>query len=73
MQEMQDTRVRYLGWEDSLEKSMATTSSILAWRIPMDKGAWQATIRRVTQSWTLLKQLSTHEHMRLLGWEPTPV
>ena len=32
--EMQDTWVRYLGWEDTLEKGMATLSSILAWRIP---------------------------------------
>ena len=31
---MQETRVRSLGWEDSLEKEMATHSSILAWRIP---------------------------------------
>ena len=31
---MQDTRVRSLGWEDPLEKEMATHSSILAWRIP---------------------------------------
>ena len=31
---MQETWVRYLGWEDSLEKEMATHSSILAWRIP---------------------------------------
>ena len=31
---MQDTLVRYLGWEDSLEKGKATHSSILAWRIP---------------------------------------
>ena len=30
----QDTLVRYLGWEDSLEKGKATHSSILAWRIP---------------------------------------
>ena len=29
-------------WEDSLEKEMATYSSILAWKIPMDRGAWQA-------------------------------
>ena len=35
--------VRPLGWEDSLEESMATHSSILAWRIPMDSGAWWAT------------------------------
>ena len=31
---MQETRVRPLGWEDPLEKEMATHSSILAWRIP---------------------------------------
>ena len=31
---MQETRVRFLGWEDPLEKEMATRSSILAWRIP---------------------------------------
>ena len=31
------------GLERPLEKGMATLSSILAWRIPMDRGAWQAT------------------------------
>ena len=31
---MRETRLRYLGWEDPLEKEMATHSSILAWRIP---------------------------------------
>ena len=41
---MQETWVRSLGWEDPLEKGMATHSSILAWRIPMDKGAWRATV-----------------------------
>ena len=34
------TRVQSLGWEDPLEEGMATHSSILAWRIPMDRGAW---------------------------------
>ena len=34
---MQETRVQSLGWEDPLEKGMATHSSILAWRIPMDR------------------------------------
>ena len=37
---MQETWVRPLGWEDPLEDGMATHSSILAWRIPMDRGAW---------------------------------
>ena len=31
---MQETQVQFLGWEDPLEKGMATYSSILAWRIP---------------------------------------
>ena len=44
---MQDTWVRSLGWEDPLEEEMATHSSILAWRIPMDRGAWQAIVHGV--------------------------
>ena len=51
---MWETWVRLLGWEDFLEKNIATHSSILAWRIPMDRGAWQATAHRVTKSWTQL-------------------
>ena len=38
---------------------MATASSILAWRIPMDRGAWQARVHKVAKSQTLLKWLST--------------
>ena len=34
---MQETQIRYLDWEDPLEKEMATHSSILAWRIPWTK------------------------------------
>ena len=33
-----------LGWEDPLEEGMATYSSILAWRIPIVRGAWKATV-----------------------------
>ena len=40
---MRETWVQSLGQEDPLEKGMATHSSILAWRIPMDRGAWRAT------------------------------
>ena len=36
---MQETWIQYLGQEDPLEKEMATPSSILAWRIPIDRGA----------------------------------
>ena len=36
--------------ERSLEEGMATHSSILAWRIPIDGGAWTARVHRVTQN-----------------------
>ena len=36
---MQETWVRSLGWEDSLEKGIATYSNILAWRIPWTEGS----------------------------------
>ena len=54
-----ETQVPSLGEEDPLEEGMATHSSILAWRIPMDKEAWWAIIYRVENSWTLLKRQST--------------
>ena len=53
-------RHRFDPWEDPQREGMATHSSILAQRIPMDRGAWWAAVRRVAQSWTWLKQLSTH-------------
>ena len=37
--------VQSLGQEDPLEEGMATRSSILAWRIPMDRGVWGATLQ----------------------------
>ena len=46
---VQETRVRSLGWEDPLEKEMATHSSILAWEIPWTGGAWQAIVHTVTK------------------------
>ena len=51
---MLETWVPSLGQEDTLEKDMATHSSILAWRIPMDTGAWQATALGVAKSRTRL-------------------
>ena len=47
---VQETWVRSLGWEDPLEKKMATHSSILAWENSMDGGAWWATVHRVAKS-----------------------
>ena len=46
---MQKTWVQFLGQEDPLEKELATHSNILAWRIPMDRGAWQATVQGVAR------------------------
>ena len=47
---VQETWVRSLGWEDPLEEGMAIHSSILAWRIPWDRGAWQAAVHGVAGS-----------------------
>ena len=47
--EVRESWVRSLGWEDPLEEVMATHSSILAWRIPMDRGAWRATVHRIAK------------------------
>ena len=52
--EKRETWVQSLGWEDPLEEGMATHSSILSWRIPMDRGAWQATVHGVAKSQTRL-------------------
>ena len=51
---MQETRVQSWGWEDPLEKEMATCSRILAWENPMDRGTWHTTVHRVAKSWTQL-------------------
>ena len=51
---MPETWVLSLGWEDPLEEGMATHSSVLAWRIPMDKGACQATVHGGHRSQTRL-------------------
>ena len=49
---MRETQVQSLGWEGPLQKGMVTHSSTLAWRIPTDRGAWQATVHGVADSWT---------------------
>ena len=51
---MWETWVWSLYWEDSLEDGMATPSRILAWSIPIDRGAWRSTVHRVTKSQTWL-------------------
>ena len=54
---MQETRVPSLGREDPLEEEIATHSSFLAWRSPMDRGAWQATVHGVTKNQTQLSDI----------------
>ena len=56
---MQEARVQSLSQKDSLEEGMATHSSILVWRIPVDRGAWRATVHAVTKSWTWLSDYTT--------------
>ena len=62
---MQETQVWSLYWEDPLEEGMATHSSILAWRIPMDKGAWWAAVYGVTKldtiKWLGIEQLGVKQ------------
>ena len=54
---MQETPVPFLGGEDPLGEGMATHSSILAWRIPMDRGAWSHKELDMTE------RSSTAQHM----------
>ena len=51
---VQETWVQTLGLEDPLEEGVATHPSILAWRIPMNRGAWRATVYGVAKSQTRL-------------------
>jgi len=55
---VKETQVWSRGQEDPLEEGMATHSSILAWRIPMDRGTSDAMVCRVTKTQTWLQQLN---------------
>ena len=59
---MWETWVQFLGWEDLLEWGMTTHSSILAWSIPMDRGAWRATVLG-SQSQTRLGHEAQTQHV----------
>ena len=49
MQETQEMGVQSLGWEDPLEKEMATHSSILGWKNPTDRGAWWTAVHGIAE------------------------
>ena len=57
---MWEAWVQSLGWEDALEKEMATHSSILTWKNPMDRRAWQATVHGVSKSHTRLNDFTIY-------------
>ena len=57
---MQGAWVQSLGWEDPLEEGMATHSSIFAWRIPKDRGAWWATVHSAAKTQIWLKWPRMH-------------
>ena len=57
---MQETWIQPLGRKDPLEKEMATHSSILAWRIPMDGGAWQAAVPGVAEESDTTERLNNN-------------
>ena len=58
---MWETWVQPLGQEDHLEKEMAIHSSILVWRIPMNRGAWHIAVHGVAKNWILRDVLSHSE------------
>ena len=67
MQQTQETLVPSLGWDDPLEKELATHSSILVWKNPMDRGAWQATVHRVTKSRTRLSTCQQYINIYIIN------
>ena len=63
---MWETWVQSLGWEDPLEEGMATHSNILAWRIPIDRRVWWATVHGVAEGWTRLSDFTFTFHFHAL-------
>ena len=58
-----ETQVQFLGWEDALEKEMATHSSILAWKISwMEEPGRLHTVHEVTKSWTQVNDFTFTFH-----------
>ena len=71
--EMWETWVLSLGWEDSLDESMDTHSSTLAWRIPMDRGARQPAVHGVPMSVTQRSARAQFNYWYVLWFYLSPV
>ena len=65
---MWEAWIQSLGWEDTLKEGTAIHSSILAWRIPMDREAWWATVRGVAKSQSN-EQLSTAQQVKAVTFK----
>ena len=63
---MRETWIQSLGQDDPLQEGMATHSSILAWSIPMDRGAWWATVHGIakSQTWWATKHSTAYIYIR---------
>ena len=71
-QEMEEKRLQSLSQEHALEEEVAAHSSILAWGIPKDRGAWLAAVHWVTNSLTRLSEHALkHTHPLVLNFPPT--
>ena len=60
-----------LGQEDPLKEDMATHSSILAWRIPVDRGAWRAAVHGVAVRHDWVTKHNTYTHTAIFSFDPT--
>ena len=65
---MWETWVRSLGLEDPLEEGVAAHSSILAWRIPVNRGAWGTAVHAVTKRHDWLTKHSTYSITITTPW-----
>ena len=70
--EMREIWVLSLDWEASLDEGMATHSSVLAWRIPMDRGTWWAEVHGVPKSLTQLSGRAQLKYQYVLGFYLSP-
>ena len=59
------SQVQSLGWEDRLEEEMANPLQCSCLENPKDRGAWQAAVYGVTNSWNTTERAHTHTHLSI--------